>query len=665
MHAHLDFNGLVSNAHVVITATCTDVRVNSDPVNSGVVGSMARFDEVQIIRENKAGTAPRSRELELHYLGGSDGETHLHVCGTPSFKPGSRYLLFLFNDGTRYISPIVGGTQGLFVIRNTADGRLAYAVNAEGHSVLGVEGSNLLLSPCVVQEGTHAEVHCDHRNEDHLNTNRTENDSAYHDSPMPFSELIRAIQAHHFDRPSLEELIGNYDDLPVLVRAMSDNEPIDEYEIDGVVDRGLGACNYQNVYISIKKNDNVPGFANWAVLDQYARDVYDVHMNIFTNTPGFSNGTWDAGNNVSEIIGFPSSSILAANYVIDGIGYTWSPSTLAVCFTYTVSTSPCSRIKEADIAFNPAYSWTTDWNNAFQTNAVNYRSVVLHEIGHAWGYQTDTQYYPETYNYGQPSVMHKYYFGQIWEDGKEIHSKDAQVIRSLYDNQTSIKDVDDLGIESYRAVSGSGLVNGYVNHPSVASGETMRVYNVTVENNSNVSQSGVRIRFYLSTNRSLGSSDHLVGNYSLGTMSAVTRIVDSYLLDMDGVPPGTYFIGMKVSRGGTAYNDDDRPANDVTWSTYSVQVTPSVGVDEIAATVPLTVYPNPTNGLLQVDIPQVMTDGIATVVDPTGRLLIQQVYTASGTAPLTLDLSALAAGSYVVMLCDQTGLRRVSRIVRQ
>ena len=323
-------------------------------------------------------------------------------------------------------------------------------------------------------------------------------------------------------------------------------------------------------------------------------------------------------------------------------------------------------MKESDIAFNPAYSWTTDWSNAFQTGAVNYRYAVLHETGHAWGYQADSQYYPETNDYGQPSVMHAYRFNQIWEDAKEIHSKDAQVIRGLYDNQTTIRDVDDLGVESYKAVAGSPLQNGYVNPSSVANGESMRVYNVTVENNSNVSQTGVRVRFYLSTNRTLGSSDHLVGNYSLGSMNAVTRIVNSYLLDTDGVPPGNYYIGMKVSRGGTAYNGDDRPANDVTWSTYSVQVTPSaVGLEEMPTATPLTLYPNPCSELLNIEVPDEMKDGFASVFDPTGRILIEQRYTGNGTSPLVLDVAALTPGAYVVMLRADSGIRRMARMVRQ
>lgn len=665
MDVHLDFNGLVSNSHVIVTATCVDVRAQSDPEHRGVVGTMARFEAVETIRENIVGTAPRNGELELHYIGGSTGETHLQVCGTPSFTPGERYLLFLFNDGVRYISPIVGGSQGQFIIKTTDDGSLTYVTNQAGHAILAVNGDKLITSSCaLIVTADHGS--CDQEEEDELSIDPTASEYVRRGPVLPLDELQQAIRQHQFDRPSLEAYLNSHEELPVLNFEGYGGGETEVEEQAGTDDRGLGACNYQNVYISIKKNDDVPGFASWAVIDQYARDIYDVHMNIFTNTPGSSNGTWGAGNNKSEIIGWPSSSTLAANYVVNGVGYTWSPSTLAVYFAYRVSNSACSRIKEVDIAFNPTYDWTTDWNTAFQTNAVNYRAAILHETAHAWGYQVDTQNYPETYDYGQPSVMHGYRFNQIWEDGKEIHSKDAQVLRSLYDDQTTIKDVDDLGVESYKAVSGIGLVNGYVNHSSVASGETMRVYNVTVENNSNVSQSGVRVRFYLSMNRTLGGSDHLVGNYSLGSMNAVTRIINSYLLDTDGVPPGTYYIGMKVSRGGTAYNGDDRPANDVTWSTYSVQVTPSaVGLEELPTATPLTLFPNPCSELLYVVVPDEMRDGVASVVEPTGRILIEQRYTGNGTSPLVLDVAALTPGAYVVVLRADSGIRRMSRMVRQ
>lgn len=655
MEQYYSLNDLVAKAHVVVTATCSEVRATVDPERPNIVGSAASFVDVRTIRVNSPGTAPQGSQMILHYLGGSSQGIHLRACDMPRFSVGERYLLFLLNDGTRYISPVIGGEQGRFRLIRDTDSGIEHVVDAWDYGIVGLVGKEMerTRNPIRGVNRGYGLEQSDSREEGHQLVNY----APHAQKVMAIDEFIAMMEAIPYEVSILAVVEDAMVDMP---RIPHDTSLVAFDMAQWTHERGsLGACLHQDVYIWFEQNDDVPGYgASWSGIEDYSKSIWDVHMNIFSDTPNPTDG-FDAGNGESEIAGWLTNSEINSYY-----GYSWGTA-LAKIIYWATSFDSGGEIVEADIMMKDGIPWTTDWNTAFATNAINYRNAIVHEMGHAWGYQAGTCY-DETYDYGQPSVMHAYYFNQIWEDGKEIHSKDAQVMRGLYDDQTTIKDVDDLGIESYKAVSGIGLVNGYVNHTSVASGETMRVYNVTVENNSNVSQSGVRVRFYLSTNRTLGGSDHLVGNYSLGSMNAVTRIVNSYLLDTDGVPPGTYYIGMKVSRGGTNYNSDDRPANDVTWSTYSVQVTPSaVGLEELPTAPPLSLFPNPCSELLYVEVPDEMQDGVASVFDPTGRILIEQRYSGNGTSPLVLEVAGLTAGAYVVMFRANSGFRRMARMVRQ
>lgn len=656
MEMHLDLHGLVSNAQVIVTATCTEVRAQADPSRPGIVGTVAWFDAVETIRENVPGTAPRNGQLELHYLGGSADGIHLHFCGMPTFTPGERYLLFLLNDGTRYMTPIVGGSQGQFIIRTTPDGSLTYALNAGGHPVLGIEGNELIMARCRADEDSHLHGGCSHGNDDGLHLDLSDDLHLYEGVPMPLDDLVRWMQEHNFDRPSLQAWTNNTEAMPALAFEGHGYQQDEDVKEPGAP-KGLGACKYQNVYISIKKNDDVPGFANWAVLDLYARDIIDKHINIFSNTPGSSNGTWAPNNGKNEIIGWQSNSTMQSAY-----GYNWG-SSIAVCMTWSVNGSTCSRIKESDIAFNPAYVWTSDWNTAFASNVIDYRNVILHETGHAWGYQVGSLF-NETYDYGQPSIMHAYYGGTIWENSREIHSFDAQIVRTVYQNQATIKVMTDLGVETYRALSGSGLQNCYASPMTVPAGGQITIHRITAENNSTTQQNNIRLRFYLSTDRSLGSSDHLVATHNLGNMLAASRIVNSYTLNTAGVPPGSYYIGVKISRNGSSYSTDDRSANDVSWTTFKVNVTTSVGIEEEHATGPLRVFPNPTNGTVYLQLPDDIRPGQLMLMDMTGRLIEERRLDQGGNdAPIEFRIDH-PNGIYLLHLLDGEGRRWTSRVVK-
>lgn len=654
-HLHTTFNDLVSNAQVILVGTCTGTTSTLDPERHGIVGSIAYFTDLEVIRTNRAGSAPVTDTLLVSFLGGSVEGVTMSTCDMPLFEDGQRYLLFLLNDGTKYMNPLVGGAQGQFRVLHDEQNGEAYIIDRGGHGLVQFDDEGILKTrfPVVRISGGRPEFDPDAVPDAQMVID-LDPETWIDELPLlPLAEIAKAIKTHIFSEPSFDVLRKNAVDMPstpadpaVGAQRPSDHRPFMEQ-------RGtLGACTHQDVYLWFEQNDAVPGFSSWAAIDDYCKAIWDVHINIYSDDPNPTNGFYP-GNDDCEIAGWLSSSELSNHY-----GYAWGGA-LAMC----VSWYSGSEIVESDIMFNESYAWTDDWNEAFQGTAVDYRNVMLHEMGHSWGYQAGSCY-PETYDYAYPSVMHAYH-DFVWENGREIHARDAQIIRANYDDQATIKDVDDIGVESYRALSGTGLMDGYASNYNVLAGQSVTVYRVTVENCSEDAQTGVRLRLYLSTNRSLTSSDHLVGNYSLGTISPVTRIIDSYDLDTEGIPPGTYYVGMKVSRGGTAYNDDDRPANDVTWSTYQITITGTVGVAEITQTGELGAFPNPTTGVVHVTMPNGVGSGRLEVFDTAGRSVRDLEVRGGERMQVPVDLSPVTPGLYLLRLSTADGRYYSARVMKQ
>ncbi len=62
--------------------------------------------------------------VTLRFAGGQIGDVGMNVSGVPTLELGTRYVLLVHNDGTQYISPVVGMDQGIFrVVTEPATGR--------------------------------------------------------------------------------------------------------------------------------------------------------------------------------------------------------------------------------------------------------------------------------------------------------------------------------------------------------------------------------------------------------------------------------------------------------------------------------------------------------------------------------------------------------------
>jgi hypothetical protein len=188
----------------------------------------------------------------------------------------------------------------------------------------------------------------------------------------------------------------------------------------------------------------------------------------------------------------------------------------------------------------------------------------MHELGHTWGMQRGEEGqwgYHETYDYDQLTVMHRVYH-DIVENGVGIHMADAYCFRKNYSRRTRIKNIVDVGVESYYA--DNGLHSSTSDSSSYSPGNSITLENITVENNSNSDVSDVRIRIYLSKDRNITPDDYKVGSYWYweNCEKETYNVFNISSNIPDNIPAGTYYIGMIVTVNG--YEQDDYTANNKT-----------------------------------------------------------------------------------------------------
>lgn len=613
-----EFSDLVHDADVVFVGRVEAQHSHLNVPGNAIVTDVT-FSVGDVIHEGEHSIGI-GESIVLSYFGGSIEGLSMRVSDAPSFVAGEEYLLFAFNDGQGYINPLIGGPQGQFKLMRDAETGAAYPVAPGGRAieaagagamrltpkVLSIRSGRALLDPAVVSREGAAQA-ADPRDgaaaaratmepavlslEDFKAAIRAETtrergtrwpfrrgvDVApqMHELPglTPNQEAPAADraaptvpQAVKASRPDLEELrelrvatmdpdgLHNYSESGEGIESIAPDSSRAALCYCGFFDLNLVMQEVPTSWDSWQHNEN----SMW---------LFNQFMDIYRTTP--SDGGF-GDNSENEFCGWVTGATMMSIYGGSGWG-----TSLAV--TATFSSCNCCEIVQADVMFNPAYSWVYSFDAAFNSSPINYQPVVIHELGHTWGLQRGTC--NEDYSYSQPSVMHAYYSGVV-EDGWGLHGWDAFAIREIYDAQIGVPTFTDVGVESYIA-SGS-LVNAVTNAAVYRPGDPISIFNITTENMSNTTQTDVRLRFYLSTNRTISTGDHQIGGYwfynSIGPGGfGETNVISA----VPNVPPGTYYVGVIVSRGGDSYLSDDFPSNNSTWLPNTVQVLPPLpGNDE-------------------------------------------------------------------------------------
>src|SRR5258706_6758305 len=287
------------------------------------------------IEDRLRGGAPQL--LTLTIPGGTvGGETHGTCVSTP-LAEGARYLLFLDHPEGSGVSPVTGGWQGVF--REIA--------GADGKRWVGRGRSQAI----VVSLGTGEPVELD-------------------DFIRSVRQLVGRAQA----------LSGPADLSLPQAPVWPTREPL--ATADGEVagqEPGAKAFVRNAAIPPIAFSTFLPG-TPFEGVDQQEMEKWNRYAADLFQDPAPAAVPWSFGNGISEIVGFPSEAELQLV-----LGRGWGSGRATSLIAWRIQNG---HIVEADIAFNPALSWSLDdAETSRQGGPLPFRDALLAELANAWGDQ--------------------------------------------------------------------------------------------------------------------------------------------------------------------------------------------------------------------------------------------------------------------------------------
>ncbi|OGD22027.1 MAG: hypothetical protein A2W03_15695 [Candidatus Aminicenantes bacterium RBG_16_63_16] len=323
-------------------------------------------------------------------------------------------------------------------------------------------------------------------------------------------------------------------------------------------DSDLFACGYHDPTFTMEQ----VAAGRWDYDDnETAMAIWNFTIDFYRYSP--DDGRFGADNGENEFVGFIDDATYFSVY-----GFHWGGAS-AMTINFHTSSDWCEEIHESDVMFNSAYSWTDDFLTYLGGSVQYYKAAVIHESGHVWGLMAG-KLKPETYAYDHPSVMNNA-GTDIIEDALAVHVPDVNLMRRVYDGLTGVPQVKDVGVESYYA--SLGLHKSTTSAANFYPGDSITISNVTVENLSPTAQTDVRLRFYLSADRTITTADSLMGFYYYWpTFAAETYSVANYATTIPYISSGQFYVGAIATLNGFA--GDDAWENDATYLPDKITVYP-------------------------------------------------------------------------------------------
>jgi hypothetical protein len=501
-----------------------------------------------------AGGVKAGEAIDLVYAGGEmpDGQS-VSTSAQPRFEVGETYLVCLrqLANGSH---DLACGLEGKFHVVRGTDGVL-YALASSDRPIRGVSAGYFRYGPTATSVG---EGWAKVIREDYLPAPRAIGEGTAWTTDLgawceakPLDWLVRTLSS------ALGTVAGQLPELP----------GINDSAVRANAFPSLCGC---GTHSGTEVLEQVPSsWANYGPND-WMMAQYNYYLNsVIARTA--SDGTYNWTNypfQKNEFTGFPSSSDLNSVY-----GSPWGANTLGVTWSWGFcSTSSCCTIQEADISVNPAFNYVYDLDSALNAggNTYLYQQVAIHEVGHSVGLMRSACG-PESYQFNTPTVM---FGGGLWyvEYFKGLHRADANILRNLWSGVRSAQNVVDMGVESWYA--DGDIFNATVSPALLMPGGSFTLNNVYVENMSPSAVPNVRLRVYLSSNRTISEGDILCAGElawdSFGTNSSwLGNLTKSVPV---GTPAGDYYIGLMVTYNGDAHQHDGVSQNDTTWLPTPIHV---------------------------------------------------------------------------------------------
>jgi len=588
-YPRLSFEEVAQTADLIFIGTV----IGKDCATNGsakMIFTHVHFADIQVIYATGRSRQRGGGSIRLTHAGGKLQDRGVWVSVAPSLELGHRYLVFTLDDGLVYANPLIGGLQGQFEIIQDRATLQEYLLAPGGRAVLevGPEGIKTGLKPVdfiqngvVFYEAFSAQENPQYFAQgpipaaaDSASLFSEAQASDVESKPLALSEFIDYTIGTALTAPLAEsrlklensggkfytrqgdEIIGM--DLAAMPAKMPERssgatpgQDIAQGEsIEEWYDSDLFACGYHDPTFTMEQ----VAVGNWDYDDnETAMAIWNFTIDFYRYSA--DDGDYGADNGEDEFCGFLSDAEAYAEYDFHW-GGAWG-----MTVNWVDPGDPCDEIQESDVMFNAATSWTDDFFTRLGNSSVEYYPhTVLHETGHVWGLMSGGLK-GETYAYNHPSVMNNA-ASSIVEDWMQVHVPDVNLMRRIYDGLTTVPQIKDVGVESYYASGGLHLSAATGTH--YYPGDSITISNVTVENMSPTAQADVRLRFYLSTDRTITTSDSLMGYYFYWpTFTEESYNVASYTTTVPYIASGQYSIGAIVSVDG--FGGDDAPENNATF----------------------------------------------------------------------------------------------------
>jgi hypothetical protein len=294
--------------------------------------------------------------------------------------------------------------------------------------------------------------------------------------------------------------------------------------------------------------------------DQMA--YWNVYADLFRGTERPS-PTWAFGNGVFDVAGFPTNDEMQRQF-----GTAWNSGTAFTTFLRILN----GHTVEADLAFNPAFQWTLDDDEATRPEGpFSFRHLMLGGLGFAWGYQG--LFDPTKPPQGPIAVDTVMSFGTPAYSLATLFAEDAKAARSTYPAAaTTLRD----GLISSYTLKASASELTYVpvqaGASSVRAGKGFKLLNpVKIENPGTEILSNPSVKVYLVPQRF-----SLEGAILLKTFKFRGKInsgeTKTLALNQAKVPAsapaGSYYFAFVLE-----VPEDGYPANNRAWSNHDVKIT--------------------------------------------------------------------------------------------
>ncbi|WP_223788744.1 matrixin family metalloprotease [Marinicella meishanensis] len=281
--------------------------------------------------------------------------------------------------------------------------------------------------------------------------------------------------------------------------------------------------------------------------DQFQMAYWNQYANIFQVYANPSN-TWAWQNGIYEIAGFVNNQTM-----IDQFGQGWGANTLAICW---LRWDGSGFSIEADIALNPAYSWSVDDYSTYDNPGVwNANRTLSHEIGHAWGLQ---------HQFEELSVMN--YAPKKYRAYNVLYADDVMAVRTAF--PTAAVAQTDFSISLFHSPGHQFYADATLSSNVLQAGDNFTVSNFVLENSGTTSASAT-INWYLTPNINDWTNAFYIGNTNSGTMNPDSFFhLDNVPLGLPAnTPAGSYFLAAHIATAA-----DNVPNNNSSWLDRNITV---------------------------------------------------------------------------------------------